>query len=290
MALNESDVGGPERDPGLEQLYARARLEEPPRELDQAIRAAARREAHARPHALGARLRRWTLPVSVAAVVVLSVSIVTLMREEGAGRLEEGFSPAPEQPVGAAPAPASGAKQKAVESAEVPQPALPPGRAPATLSATERTSEERRDAPVAGQVRPTERITGDVRREAVAEDKKRPKRQEDPSGLGATATLPEARPARALPAPAATLQRVPVEAESDSAGKRDLAKSEGSLTDDQFNELLNKLEKAPPEIWLEKIAALRREGNSRTADELLSRFRRRFPDYPLPDAERSRGH
>ena len=290
MALNESDVGGPERDPGLEQLYARARLEEPPRELDQAIRAAARREAHARPHALGARLRRWTLPVSVAAVVVLSVSIVTLMREEGAGRLEEGLSPVPEQPGGSAPAPASGAKRKAIGSAEVPEPALAPGRAPATPSATERTGRERRDSPVARQVRPTEPITGDIRREAVAEDKKRPERQEAPSGLGATATLPEARPARASPAPAATLQPAPVETESDSAGKRDLAKSERSLTDDQFDELLGKLEKAPPEIWLEKIAALRREGNSRTADELLSRFRRRFPDYPLPEAERGRGH
>ncbi len=287
MALNESDVGGPERDPGLEQLYARAGLEEPPREVDQAIRAAARREARARPHALSARLRRWTLPVSVAAVVVLSVSIVTLMREEGAGRLEEGLSPVAEEPGGAAP-PASGAKHKAIESAEVPEPALAPGRAPATPSATERTGRERRDAPVARQVRPTAPITGDIRREAVAEDKKRPERQEAPSGLGATATPPEARPARASPAPAATLQRAPVETESDSTGKRDLAKSERSLTDDQFNELLGKLEKAPPEIWLEKIAALRREGISRTADELLSRFQRRFPDYPLPEAERGR--
>src|SRR5690606_14950444 len=59
---------------------------EPSAELDDAIRAAARREVAAGPRRAG--IRRWTVPVSLAAVVVLSVSVVTMMREQGADQLE----------------------------------------------------------------------------------------------------------------------------------------------------------------------------------------------------------
>ena len=37
---------------------------------------------------------------------------------------------------------------------------------------------------------------------------------------------------------------------------------------------------------LERIAALRREGRSREADDLYAEFKRRFPDHRIPDALR----
>ena len=39
-----------------------------------------------------------------------------------------------------------------------------------------------------------------------------------------------------------------------------------------------------PERWLERIAELRRAGRDDEADRLLAEFRRRFPDYRIPEA------
>jgi hypothetical protein len=39
-----------------------------------------------------------------------------------------------------------------------------------------------------------------------------------------------------------------------------------------------------PERWLERIAQLRRAGRDDEADRLLADFRRRFPDYRIPEA------
>jgi hypothetical protein len=41
-----------------------------------------------------------------------------------------------------------------------------------------------------------------------------------------------------------------------------------------------------PERMLERIAALRREGRQKEADDLYAEFRKRFPDYRIPDAIR----
>jgi len=38
----------------------------------------------------------------------------------------------------------------------------------------------------------------------------------------------------------------------------------------------------PPEEWLAAIRQLRASGQTQAADELLARFRERFPAYPLP--------
>jgi len=101
--------GGPadeSLDPGLARLYREAAREAPPVRLDAAICAAARREARAQPRGLApvagevaatrafgperpaqpqARPFRltWRLPLSLAVVMVLSVSVVTLLREDG---------------------------------------------------------------------------------------------------------------------------------------------------------------------------------------------------------------
>jgi hypothetical protein len=41
-----------------------------------------------------------------------------------------------------------------------------------------------------------------------------------------------------------------------------------------------------PERSLDRIAALRREGRHKEADELYAEFRRRFPEYRIPEAMR----
>lgn len=121
--------GDPERDPKLAQWLAAASREEPPAALDAAILAAARREVNARPQALGGARpqvvgsgsggeagappvrakRNWYVPVSIAAVMVLSVSLVSIVRHEKGDELTQ-------------PPAATRSLPKAPAAAEVPAP------------------------------------------------------------------------------------------------------------------------------------------------------------------------
>ena len=109
MALNEPQSPAsrdPARDPVLDRVYAAGPREEPPSRVDDSILAAARREVRAGPRSIGAVLRHWRVPVSIAAVIVLSVTVVLLMREEGADRPQVAPPAAAPAPDGAQTAPA----------------------------------------------------------------------------------------------------------------------------------------------------------------------------------------
>jgi len=282
MAVNERNTEGEERDPRLDRLYAQTGLEEPRAELDQAIRAAARREVRARPQALGARLRKWRLPMSIAAVVVLSVSLVTLMREEGVDRLEEGLPSTTAEPEAPA-APSLGDTQlKATGGANSPGRAQAPAAQALPAPVAEPAQRARRlDAPAANRGKPAEPFRAETRQRATDAAKESASPQPAPA-----AEAPEKTPARgaggALRAPASSIPPVPAETEQDLAGKRALMKSERTLTDSQLDTLLRELDGASPEAWLEKIEALRRQGKTDEADKLLAEFRRRFPKHPVP--------
>ncbi|MDH3286731.1 MAG: hypothetical protein OEP48_03255 [Betaproteobacteria bacterium] len=295
MALNERNTDGLERDPRLDRLYPQTGLEEPRAELDATIRAAARREVQARPHALGARLRRWRLPISIAAMVMLSVSVVTLMREEGADRFEEGLPPTMVEPRTPAASPGDDADLKTKESADsvgraqVPAPqALPAPAAGLTAPSVDEARRARRlDAPAAGQLKPVEPSPAEIRQRAAGAANESASQR---PASAAPAKRPARRAARVLSAPAPSTKEALVEAEEDSAGKRELKKSERSLTESRVNALIRELEGASPEVWLEKIERLRREGWNEEADDLVVEFRRRFPEHPMPAREGARGN
>jgi hypothetical protein len=126
--MNDDKMASDERDPQLARLYEAAGDEAPSSALDAAILAAARREVNAGPRAGGGgggvapvvrQKRNWYVPMSIAAVLVLSVSLVTLVYEEKGDELAQPPMPRP-------PAPA---KAKLAQ-----QPAPVPG-APATVKA-----------------------------------------------------------------------------------------------------------------------------------------------------------
>ena len=132
-----------ERDAGLVRLLGIAGEEAPPPALDAAILAAARRAAHAQPQ--GSRssgasqpprvsaTRRWYAPVSIAAVLVVSVSLVTVVyREQG----DELIQPSP-----GVPAPTA-ARVPDSASAGVQGPKL---ESPGTLPHAERGDAEKRE-------------------------------------------------------------------------------------------------------------------------------------------------
>ena len=73
-----------DHDDRLSSVYRELEPALPPAALDDAILAAAHRATGARPRAAGAPfVRRWQAPLSIAAVVVLCVSLVAVMRDEG---------------------------------------------------------------------------------------------------------------------------------------------------------------------------------------------------------------
>ncbi|HET9664680.1 MAG TPA: hypothetical protein VFP00_10685, partial [Burkholderiales bacterium] len=236
-------------DPELARLYRDAAHEEPPRHLDAAILAAARREAGAQPRPLeqpaggtvssrmktgnvppaASRYRRWHVPVALAAVLVLSVSLVTLLHRE-----REEY-----QPVGAPGAPPTAQERP---EARVPSP-------PASSSAPKAVPERRvEDARAVGPAEDSVRSAQPTQREEAA------------PAAAAEAEAPSGRPPSSLAAPQPR-PRVPEE----QAGTPAVPTAD-----------------APPERWGELIMALREQGKAAEADALLAEYRRRFPGQAVP--------
>ncbi len=130
MAMNDDKFDGDlQRDPKLARLLETAGREEPPAVLDAAILAAARREVGARPQVVGGGgdvsappvraghvKRNWYVPMSIAAVLVLSVSLVRLMHEEKGDDLAQppaASRPLPKAPPPTAAEPAAASPEKA---------------------------------------------------------------------------------------------------------------------------------------------------------------------------------
>jgi hypothetical protein len=296
MAMNENDRGdAAARDPALDRLYREAGDEGPPAHLDAAILAAAHREVGARPRARPGMLRRWQVPVSIAAVVVLSVSLVTLVREEGG---EQFVQPTPSSRPEVQSAAELARSAPAPAEAERPRPSL---SAPAPVGAVG----SRRDEPAAPAA------TGSLARDALGEVGPASTQQ----GAGAmsqpdAAARPPAQPFRdpAAPAERRSVERQAAAAEDAvapasapaSAGRnaapaaapaakpsssRLMAsemRKEAAAAADARPPVWQGYENAPPEKWLERIAELRRQERGADAEAMLAEFRRRFPVHPVP--------
>ena len=263
MALNddhrEDANGRAERDPRIERLYREAARQGPPAHLDAAILAAARREAGAGPRSLASKLRRWQVPISIAAVVVVSASLVILMQEEE-GKRDEAAA------VQAIPAPAD-------QPAAPPAPDAPPAiakeamrRAPeATVSAGDLASPAGKQLPQPFLGAP-----------ATAE--------QEPLARSAAGRATAERAAGAQPVPS-DVQSAPPDAEF-----RQVAPVAGALATKPLEQdrppVWQGFEKEPPEKWLQRIEELRVQGREPEAQEMLAEFRRRFPEHPLPSSPR----
>ncbi len=254
-----------ERDPQLTAGYRAGAREEPPAHLDAALRAAARREVGAGPGSAGAaRFRNWGVPVSLAAVVVLSATVVMMMREEGADRFEPGVSPVP---VEMAPQvkpdlaerrdarpPVAAAKAPSFPSASMPSEATKTEVGKATEPAPQRAAAAPRAKIAAGAVASVEDdAAGRRERLESAPAAPRPMLRTVPSATGESAAAQSAAPVAAM---------------ADALAK-------AALWQDLIHE--------PPNLWVRRIAELRRTGKTADADALSAEFRRRFPAERLPD-------
>ena len=293
MALNgrnASDANGDaERDPRLDRLYREAVHETPPAHLDAPILAAARREVGARPRSITSTLRRWHVPVSIAAVVIVSVSLVVLVREEGG----EGIVPAP-----------------------VPAVAPPAGQAdaPATQPALGEAARESTQPHAAAPAPPHRSAPDDAKAPAILGKLADSARSEPGPAAVYGAGIAAAPESAAKPLPQsfpatprmAEERAVPSTSDAVTAGRKAAARSEpgeppvavsaaeAPQTRSMARSMQTKppeqdrlpawhgFEKEPPRKWLEKIEELKRLGRVAEAEEMLSEFKRRFPEFPLP--------
>ena len=267
-----------EQDPEISRRYRELGTEEPPRALDEAILAAGRRGASARPASLDrAHRQRWYAPLATAAILVLAVAVTLHIREEDPeiaapqAKKESTDAPAtaeadaklrmetelskradkgPERarkepqpkPAEKAFAPDPGPAQGAAASA--PQPSVVPRADDARRNVGElaRQAEDRtaRDAAAAARA-PS----------YGAAESQLQKRAEAPPA--AEATAPAAPPAAAAPR---------------SKAAADMQLSSVAPT---------------PERELERIALLRSAAQHEEADKALAEFRKRYPDYRIPE-------
>ena len=238
-----------EHDEEVSRRYRELGRDEPPRELDAKIRAEARRAvvAHPAPLVVPTGRRSWYFPVAAAAVIVLAVA-VTWQVEREQGDDAAALSPS--------------------------APALEPKKAPSTEEpkSREEAKEQQKNAPLAKRAEkpavppsftpeppaaaraPAETASGALSiprdRQEAYESRGDRARQERPSSGNAAA-----------PAPQRQMQRDEVQP---------LARA--------------KVTEEPPEKWLERIAQLRQQGQHAEADKALAEFRKRYPDYKIPEA------
>ena len=241
--------------------------EEPPRALDDAILAASRRAVTARP----SLSRRWAAPVSIAAVLVLAFGVTLEMQREEPG-IEYQAPKRREAP--AAPAPL--AKPQAPVARDDKAPAAELRRA-APQALKKSTPMPRKEAPAAT---PMERVP-----EAFTPP---PPQLRSAPAAPPPASMDSLRDANVAPAPAAS----PLgSAGAPAAGASSRAKAmsaPAAKAEAEREPARTFAAPAEPERELERIARLRDEGRDEEADQALEEFRRKHPDYRIPEAMWSR--
>ena len=279
-----------ERDPGVSAAYRALGAEEPPHALDEAILAAARRPSKT-------WTQRWALPLSLAAVVLLSVTVTLQMQLEQPGidglqaprpaqearvqeppqtlklKAEEQLKLAAKpqarqetrraEPKAFADASADRAPRAAAGSSVAQAPAAPPPAAASGNLASRGDSGSGAESRYGDSAlrREEDRVARDAEAAARA-----------PQAAAALAKRNAPEPAVApKPAP-------PARAISESAPKpaaEQPAKMAGPPA--------GKVAAETPEQEFERIAQLRREGRNDEADRAFLEFRRRYPDFRITE-------
>ena len=246
----------------LDESYRRLAREEPSASIDTAILAASRR-ALGRP----SLTRRWAMPVSIAAVLVLAVGVTLRMQQEQPGiELQEPAARiAPPQAAAPAPErkPAEAAPEVArveVEQAPAPEKKLLKRAAPKPFADSRNVIPA--PAPAAPPPAAAPAAPPAPEPQAIAPPRAEP-------------ALPAAPPAPAAAAPSAqgsaALQSIAPRAKREAAADSSREVKAAAILGDEEREL-------------ERIARLRAEGKHEQADKALEEFRRKHPAFRIPEA------
>lgn len=276
-------------DSDLSRVYAKVGNATPPASLDTTILAASRRAVGSRPRLATSpfAVRTWGIPVSIAAVLMLSIGLINFMGEQEVGFDETSYTPklrggaehsqskdvsssvGVDEAVSESKAkPASGLKRRL----EIAPQAFTPQSAPASSQVSP------------GVVRSLEYM--ETKAEYQSDSKKPMTSQEDAvhqPGANAVRTRgskqqrlrDEDRAASDVKAEQATGATSPAKKRAFSSGASlgsSVSKS-GKIEDPT----------ATLDTWLGHVRKLQREGRIEEARASLKAFRKRYPDYPITD-------
>lgn len=238
------------RDEQLSRLYREAAGEEPSEAIDRAILAAARAEAAPVQPRKRAWWQTWAGPASVAATVVLTVTLTLMVQQEQ----EHAFIEAPPS------------KGEAADSAVKPASPPPAVKQEAAPREAERVVGATRQAQEAAEAAPAPKP---LARETKAEPAA-------PAGALAP-RAPMAEPAElAAPAKPAAVMRQQAAPAADAVELR-------ARSAPLRKEAVGAAPARTPEQWLEDIRRLKQQGKDKEAAEALADFRKAYPDFRLPD-------
>jgi hypothetical protein len=273
-------------DDDISRRYRELPREEPPRHLDDAILAAARRAVHTRPAPLvvPSGRQRWYFPLAAAAIIVLAVAVTVHMERE---------QPAEEMLSSNTVTAPAGAREAAPPAPAV-EPAAP-ARAPSAPAGAPSSQPrfEMRDEARAQKPQPAPSSDERARNEAApAELQKAPTAKPQavpppPSTMSQDAFIAEQ-------SAGAVTGRVEAEAKPAERAKAVVAAKGGAEVQRRFDEgaraasSLSAFALQSPEQWLQGIADLRKQGRHEEADRELAEFRKRHPDYRIPPTMRER--
>ena len=269
----------------LRQQHRMASQEEPPVALDEAIRAAARREVGARPRAIGAGFGgSWRVPASIAAVVVVSVTVAVMVVQHEPQSLatRERRPTAHPAQVGTSKdqaEPASGDRSAYEQREGDATKATPRARPPTAVAAPSSP------APAEAPIERSELA-------AKTEDHIARTASEQEESLRTQAPAKTALPAAAeasAPAVAANVTAAPPSAPEAAAkatadetvSGQSLTKKRGLSNFPPAESKASPWEK-DPQTWLAHIEELRVAGRMQDAEASFRAFRSRYPDYQLP--------
>jgi len=266
------------RDRELSGIYREAGAPEPPQRVDDAILAASRRAAGSGPRLMGSGFaRRWGTPFALAATVVVTFTLALMVFERDSDlETMTSESPPADRPASVTRAEPQRADKLAKSSAAELQQAAPAPATPVPQAAGRRDRAEQR---------PSENAASS-----------------DRLGTGQPVFVPDAPRApeallkreKTMPAPAAPAsdaqraselrqQAEPAQAPaaaSDAGGLRESASTVRS-TGVMASRLA--VSERTPEKWLEDIRKLKSQGKTTEAERELAAFRKRHPDYRLPE-------
>ena len=280
-------------DKALSRIYREGAWPEPSRQIDQAILAASRRAAREQ----RSFARRWAPSFAIAATVMLTSAIVLKVVRER----PEVVSPAVSEKDTGIRAMRSLPEPKAEETKPAPAPAAQPATPPRGFSSMMDTAEAerldrlqrdldtRRSPPPSESPSPapksafteTPALKKEPPTQRAAPPPTREQRQANaplsvfgaqaPAAAPPAAPTPSPAPAPAAEAPPAAAPSTPLSAPIRPGGVSAL--SIGAA----------KVSVRTPQAWIEDIRKLMKEGKSEEAGAELVEFKKRYPDYVLPE-------
>ena len=268
----------------LREQYRVASQEEPPVTLDEAIRAAARREVKARPLTIGSAFGgSWRVPVSIAAVVVVSVTVAVMVVQHDPQLLATKERPSSGLPA-RVPVPKDQAEAPSADRTANEQPKVDVAKAPLQARSSPAVPAPSSPAPAEAAIEKSEvppKVEDPIARIAAERDELR---KQTPAKTTSPVAAEASAPATAANAPAAPPPAPEVAAKATADG----SVSEPPLTKKRavssFAEAQSKASpwEKEPQTWLGHIEELRVAGRTQEAEASFRAFRSRYPDYQLP--------